>query len=478
MEPDDAGRVVDAMLRDVSRGTVSFGGVNFYGLSPEFHEVFQLCRDVVLSARAKFRKAYLFLDAQHGKTSIAKAADAEARFHGFASFRLDGTAGIARDNLRVLQAKRDAIVIIDDLPETAAHRRVLVERFNAFAGRALLLSRPEYCTDGNLDATVLSLRLSHIDERPIDKVAWIIGLIREQLLLNVDISLVVDDVLGKLPPELLCALTSASLGRRLRELPTLAASIAEALTLRFGLDPTQPFPSDELASIFVKFVAGEASEKDQRFRLWVEGSTDYRILKLVSRLVRAEKGVDLEEGLAILPLGEDRDGGTSRLSDVVLSRRTRRNRDLFLLDCDQPGLHAKEELDILEQDVLLLEPRLSCSRSDTDAEIEDFVSLACLDQFYEEHAELRPEKEIIRYKDPAGRRLIVSGVDKDALVTWLESHASLRDVESLFLVMSEIRERFSLRNVLSAKELRAWRKRLVDEVDSHKHVGNRPKHWA
>ena len=214
------------------------------------------------------------------------------------------------------------------------------------------------------------------------------------------------------------------------------------------------------------------------FRLWVEGDSDCRVLKLVSRLANETKGIDLEEGLSILPLGRDREGGTSRALTVVLSEHTRRNKDIFLLDFDEAGRHAQEELEVLQQDVVLLDPKLSCSRSSSEVEIEDFISLSCLDSFYEAQSELRPEVEIIRYKTPATRRVVVNGEDKETLVTWLEANASLSDLENLFFVLSDIRSRFSLRNFLPLSEMRSWRKKLEDQTDVSKHFGARPEHWA
>lgn len=172
------------------------------------------------------------------------------------------------------------------------------------------------------------------------------------------------------------------------------------------------------------------------------------------------------------------DGGTSRIPTIVVEMGTRRYSDLFLFDCDPPGRSAKEKLQILEQDAILLDPQLSCSRCDTDVEIEDFISLSCLDRFYQQHPDYRPEKELIKYKLPIGRRLVVEGIHKEVLIHWLEANAEFADVENMFYLLCEMRQRFSLRNPLSPKEMSDWKRRLQVDLDTTKHVGNRPSHWS
>jgi hypothetical protein len=150
---------------------------------------------------------------------------------------------------------------------------------------------------------------------------------------------------------------------------------------------------------------------------------------------------------------------------------------LFLLDFDDPGRHAVEELRALQQDVMLLDPRLSCSRHDGDVEIEDFIALGCLDDFYNGHASLRPEKETLRYKPPPSRRLVVDGKDKETLVQWLEEHGTLEDLENVYVLACDIRARFSLRNPVTSEQLQALHKKIQSESVSRKHIGTRPQHW-
>jgi hypothetical protein len=260
-------------------------------------------------------------------------------------------------------------------------------------------------------------------------------------------------------------------------LGVLARRLTEAIQLSAGLRAEVPITEEELATIFVEFHSSGAVQGDQGFRLWVEGESDLRLFKLVCRLALPLHGVDLEEGLSIIPLGEGREGGTSKVTEIVVSRRTKRNKDIFLFDADEPGRHAQEELDVLDQEVLFLDFKVACSRVETDVEIEDFISLACLDRLYRAYPDLRPEKEIIRYKPPISRRLVVNGADKELLVEWLDANAVLDDLENLMFMLCEVRSRFSLRNPLAMKDKQGWRKRLMEESNPDKQFGNRSGHW-
>jgi hypothetical protein len=92
--------------------------------------------------------------------------------------------------------------------------------------------------------------------------------------------------------------------------------------------------------------------------------------------------------------------------------------------------------------------------------------------------DLRPEREVIRYKPPVSRRLVVDGADKEQLIQWLDANAALDDLENLLFMLCEVRGRFSLRNLPAMKEKQTWRKRLAEESDPKKHFGNRSEHWV
>jgi hypothetical protein len=481
MAAKDTASIVEEMLHDFSPFSLALGGLEFYGTTIEFRDLLDLCRDfasVSGGKEASLNKAYLFAERYHGKSAIARATELEAKANGLSVFSFDGTAGATQKALLDLQPRTYALTIIDGLPEPAASRRTLLDRFNSLRGRGLLFATPEYSADANLDQDIPDLRLSHIDQRPLDKLALLIGIVREHLR---DVGLSreqVRDAVSQLPVRALIMLSSIIRGPNVGKMADLGSRVGEVLRVKIEFEPGRPFPEDELALVFLEFFSPSTRQSPRTFRLWVEGDSDCRILRLTSRLAKQARNIDPEDGLSILPVGEGRGGGTSKVQDVVVSHQIRRNLDIFLLDFDEPGRHAKEELQILGQDVLLLDPKVSCSRSDSDVEIEDFINVSCLDRFYEAHPDLRPEKEVIRYKLPKARRLVVDGVDKDALVEWLESNASLNDLENLFFVLCDIRGRFSLKNELSGKEVLAWKRRLEEESNQDKLIGNRPHHWS
>jgi hypothetical protein len=71
--------------------------------------------------------------------------------------------------------------------------------------------------------------------------------------------------------------------------------------LKATLSPGDPIASEELASIFLTFYGSPAQSARFGFRVWVEGESDCRLLKLVARLGKDKYGVDMEEGLSITP---------------------------------------------------------------------------------------------------------------------------------------------------------------------------------
>jgi len=473
-------QIADEMLRDFSAFSEIFGGIEFYGSSTAFRDVFTICRALASTTKVEiqnFRKAYLFMDACHGKTSVSKAIEIEAKANGIQSVRFDGTSGVTLKHLKDLQNKPDILVVVDELPDSTPNRRALLERFNNLSGTGIILASAVYSTDASLEPSYRRLVLSHIDNRPTDKLAWLVGLIRENLRDRLANDLLTG-VLDSMPVRDLQTFFRVPLGEHVQILPRLATEIADSIRLHCELQPDETFPQEELAVIFIRFFSPSAPQTNHGFRLWVEGDTDCQILRIVSKLVKTSLGSDLEEGLIILPIGENRDGGTSKILDVVLSKQAQRNKDLFLLDCDMPGKHAQDELKVLQQDSMLLEPKLSCSRASSEVEIEDFISLSCLDRFYEAHTELKPEMETVRYKAPAARRLVVDGTHKGMLTSWLEKHASLSDLENLFFLLCDIRTRFSLKNSRSSSEMKVWKTRLENEFDQAKHIGSQPRRWS
>ena len=306
---------IDSILRDFSLCSHELGGLEFYGYSAEFRDLLSLCRDFATDVEPgtqTSRKAYVFLDNAHGKTSLSRAIAIHRETGGGKAFRFDGTVGSTSKDVKDLQHNTDALVVIDDLPEASDPRSKLLERLNSLTGRAIVFARPEYATDAHLRPDTPCLKLDHVDYRQIDKIAWLIGLVREQLRDEGGfLSPVLAAALANLPAGLLSTLSSVRLGLKIANLPLLAVRIAEAVRINVVLQDGRSIQENELAAIFADFCSSGSDPMDTRFRLWVEGESDSRILKLACQLARPIHGLDLEEGLAIIPLGLGRDGGTS-----------------------------------------------------------------------------------------------------------------------------------------------------------------------
>ena len=256
MAREESAKIVEQMLGDFSNFSKPFGGLEFYGNSTDFCDLIDCCRDFTSPPKeedAVTRKVYLFLEPFHGKSAIYKASEIEAKANGLDTYRFDGTLGPTQRELRDLQPRTDALVIVDGLPEVAVNRRVVLERFNALSGQGLLLARSDYAADANLNSSFAKVVLSHVDRRPIDKVAWLIGLIRENL--RDESGVIASDLastLKRLPVKTLVALSHVPLGERVQELPTLGRRVAEALRLQVQLRPGEAYPQEDLAVIFME----------------------------------------------------------------------------------------------------------------------------------------------------------------------------------------------------------------------------------
>jgi hypothetical protein len=77
-------------------------------------------------------------------------------------------------------------------------------------------------------------------------------------------------------------------------------------------------------------------------------------------------------------------------------------------------------------------------------EIEDLVSLACVDRFYESKLDLLPEAEYLMYGSDERRRLVVRGADKDQFVLWMQANATIDEVQNLIRLVKHIRSMFGL----------------------------------
>ena len=183
MENENLLIVEELLSGELSAFSNELGGIEFYGYSSEFRGLLRLCRDFTFaeSSESGSRKAYLFLPASHGKSSLAKAITSQASARGLKAVRFDGTLGATSKDLRDIQKQKDVLVIVDGVPETSQARSTLLERFNVLAGSAVLFARPEYSSDASLRPNITAVTLAHVDERYADKVAWLLGLVLESL---------------------------------------------------------------------------------------------------------------------------------------------------------------------------------------------------------------------------------------------------------------------------------------------------------
>jgi len=101
------------------------------------------------------------------------------------------------------------------------------------------------------------------------------------------------EALHRIPLGALVTLCGVPLGSKIADLGVLAARIGQAIQLRVGLGSEPALPEEELAAIFVEFHSSGAAPTNPGFRLWVEGESDYRILRLVSRLAHIAYGINL-----------------------------------------------------------------------------------------------------------------------------------------------------------------------------------------
>ena len=101
-----------------------------------------------------------------------------------------------------------------------------------------------------------------------------------------------------------------------------------------------------------------------------------------------------------LSLGECREGGTSKIPDVVVVQNTSGIRTFSWSISTIAADTQRRNCECLTKKWFCLILNISRTRSDSDVEVEDFLSVSCVDRFYEAYPDLRPEKEIIDIRNP------------------------------------------------------------------------------
>ncbi len=81
------------------------------------------------------------------------------------------------------------------------------------------------------------------------------------------------------------------------------------------------------------------------------------------------------------------------------------------------------------------------SPKSAEIEIEDLLSPALIERFYEAHPELQPEERTTRGRSA---RVVVAGPDKDRVATWICEHASFEEMSKLVYVLCLLRHSIGL----------------------------------
>jgi hypothetical protein len=330
-----------------------------------------------------------------------------------------------------------------------------------------------HAPDAALAAFVSRHKTSHLDERSIDKLAIIVGYAREAFSQGVSGHEVDFSSLRRLPKDVLVALVSTvRCGDKAAELPRIGEKIGRLVAARLALGDTANIEIDEMITLFEPLIGTmPAGVGPRSYRLWVEGDTDLRLLQLTAGLSGADW--PLLSGLEIGLIGTGgRGGGTSRLPETIARERTSPDWDLFLFDNDESGREAGALISKLGQRSLILPLQLAASASEDNIEIEDLVSVECLDQFYEGECNLSPESELLVYGTNERRRLVVRGIDKEQLVQWMQNNAKLDDVQNLVRLLKHVRWMFGL---AYGEELP--KSFMPSTLSERCRLGRRPKPW-
>jgi len=183
-------------------------------------------------------------------------------------------------------------------------------------------------------------------------------------------------------------------------------------------------------------------------RLWVEGETDKAFLDIGADHVLKASGEDLLDGFEIVPAGKGRAGGTSALTERLRNAEICRASDIVLIDDDPDGRKLLEDLKHLDIMHVVVPRDAIPSYLDDNVEIEDLILLDARDRFYMSNQSRQPEREILYFSSAASRvdarRIVISGPDKAAFVTWLQEHSTYDDLRGIINLAHEVRDRFGL----------------------------------
>ena len=404
----------------------------------ELIEKFEKMFAAPMPSEQPFRIA-IFWDDEDERLTIGTAIAERAKEFGFsASLVRDNWGRWAQKAQNPGQSTSSMYILTASPPESKARQgfssiasMILFWPLNA-AGTALLPDRIE------------EIVLQSFAERPLDKAAHVIDA-------AFDILNSVDEINGDFSPRRLIDLVDASalLGVCVDPSKFVDVSaareaghrLAEGLRSQAALRPGVPLGAADLHRIM--FPQQVPLSPNLR-RLWVEGETDSALFQLAARLLRAEhpdgSHCDLLESIKIEILG-----GASLVEEAMRRCDRSPKSELFLLDADRDGILAEHQVKSSNFPTAVLDRNAVMSACDPEWVIEDLLSVACLDRFYSAHPHLKPAREEITHQEKIGRRLVVLGKDKGALVDWLEKNATIEDVWGIVQQLLIVRRYFGLR---------------------------------
>ena len=473
---DIATKLLAYAAENFSDYTRHLGNEVFYGATQEFAGLLNLCEEAVsaISSSEPRRLICIMLPHGHGKSALARAMERAARADGFDTCQcFDGTRNVVANEVQNLLKDQTALLILDGLPTAQNARQQVLTRLIKGAAHVILLCAPVHAPDAALATFVSRYKTSHLDERSIDKLAIILGYAREAFAQGVADRDVDFSSLRRLPKDVLIALVATvRCGDKAAELPRIGERIGRLIATRLALGDAANVEIDEMITLFEPLIGTmPAGVGPRSYRLWVEGDTDLRLLQLAARLSSTDR--PLLSGLEIGLIGTSgRGGGTSRLPETIARERTSPDWDLFLFDNDESGREAGTLIRKLGQRALILPLQLAASASEDNIEIEDLVSVECLDQFYEDEFNLSPESELLVYGTDERRRLVVRGIDKEQLVQWMQNNAKLDDVQNLVRLLKHVRWMFGL---AYGEELPKGF--MPSTLSERCRLGRRPKPW-
>lgn len=206
-----------------------------------------------------------------------------------------------------------------------------------------------------------------------------------------------------------------------------------------------PLPQDPLAHY-----ADLKGWKLAKYNIIMEGDTDCLYLQLANEHNKQRNGIDLLEGISLIPVGKGREGGATNVarSIITLKELAKTNPVLAVLDNDQMGRLVAEALDRLglqrKKDFILLDRKyfpLKNYQGNPDVEIEDLLSEAILRKFHQAMPEAC-EQVIDRGKD--GCKFSWRGEAKDKMVEYIQQNATETDTALLCELLKQIRAKFKL----------------------------------